>query len=197
MDSHKGPTLWRWHSSTGGGDVGYYMQGDYYGVGDYYRVGDPGLFSSIFSGLKGAVGGFLKGGPLGAVSGAIGGISKAKSSSGLPTFPMLPPAPTGLPGAIGIKVGGMQINPLAAMPGGAPLVSAAGGAKGPTGYHLDKKTHSKWVRNRRMNPANPRALRRSIRREKGFVALAKRVLRGTGMSIHRTGMARKATRRRR
>jgi len=49
-----------------------YGRGDYY-RGDYYR-GDPGLLGNIFGGIKGAIGGFIKGGPLGAITGAVGGF---------------------------------------------------------------------------------------------------------------------------
>ena len=37
-----------------------------------------------------------------------------------------------------------------------------------SGQHLDKATGTKCVSNRRMNPLNPRALRRATRRLKGF-----------------------------
>lgn len=36
---------------------------------------------------------------------------------------------------------------------------------------------------RRINPANPKALRRAIRRQDGFVKLAKKALKGTGYRI--------------
>jgi hypothetical protein len=41
------------------------------------------------------------------------------------------------------------------------------GAACPAGWHLDKKTRSRCVRNRRMNPLNGRAATRAIRRIKG------------------------------
>jgi len=50
------------------------------------------------------------------------------------------------------------------------------------------------VRNRAMNPANPRALRRAVRRQQSFIALARRVMRGTGMSIKRSGFGRSKAR---
>jgi len=53
---------------------------------------------------------------------------------------------------------------------------AAMGAHAPAGYHLDKATRSRWVRNRRMNIANPRALRKAMRRVSGFEKLAKRTI---------------------
>jgi len=74
----------------------------------------------------------------------------------------------------------------------------------PAGYHLNKSysyargmpAGSFYVKNRRMNPANPRALRRGIRREKAFIQLARHVLKGTGISVSRKSFARKTTRRR-
>jgi len=38
-------------------------------------------------------------------------------------------------------------------------------------------------KSRRMNVANPKALRRAIRREQGFVKLAKKALKGTGYRV--------------
>lgn len=155
--------------------MAYYLTGDYY-RGDYYRRrGDPGLFSAIGSVIKGAVSigaGFLTGGPGGAL----------RAGAGLVAGPRLPASPPGQGGLV--LPGGVMISPQRIIPGGAPFVSRQGGG-GQPGYHLDKKNRSKWVRNRSMNPANPRALRRAVRREHAFVALAKRVLRGTGISIGR------------
>ena len=149
--------------------MAYYLRGDYY-RGDYYRSrGDPGLFSAIGSVIKG----FASGGPIGAISSLF-------------SKPGLPASPKGQGGLV--LPGGVMISPQRIIPGGQPFISrqgAPGGAGGQAGYHLDKKNHSKWVRNRSMNPANPRALRRAIRREHSFVALAKRVLKGTGITIGR------------
>jgi len=60
-----------------------------------------------------------------------------------------------------------------------PGVLPGGGRTGtmiPAGYHWDKATGTKLVRNRRMNVANPRALRRSMRRVQGFEKLARRTI---------------------
>jgi len=164
--------------------VGYYMAGDYYrgGRGDYYR-GDPGLFStigSIFKGVAKVAGGFITGGPGGALKAGVGLVASR------PGVGLQLPAPSSgggltLPGGIGV-------HPTRILPGGKPFITQQGGATRP-GYHLDKKTRSYEVRNRSMNPANPRALRRAVRREQGFVALAKRVLRGTGITIGRRSFA--------
>lgn len=51
---------------------------------------------------------------------------------------------------------------------------------------------SGFVRRRRMNVANPKALRRAIRRTDGFVKLARRTLKGTGFTIARRGLSKAA-----
>jgi hypothetical protein len=45
----------------------------------------------------------------------------------------------------------------------------------PKGFHLSKQAPFHFVRNRRMNPLNPKAFRRSVRRIKGAVKFAKEV----------------------
>ncbi len=52
-------------------------------------------------------------------------------------------------------------------------------------------------RRRRMNPANPKALRRAIRRQAGFIKLAQRTLRGSGFTVKRTGLPKGARPKRR
>jgi len=44
----------------------------------------------------------------------------------------------------------------------------------PTGYHPEKAGKAYCVRNRRMNPLNPRALSRATRRVGGFARAVKR-----------------------
>ncbi|MFQ1042878.1 hypothetical protein, partial [Gilliamella sp. CG16] len=44
----------------------------------------------------------------------------------------------------------------------------------PSGFHMAKDGSGRCVRNRSMNVANPRALRRSLRRVAGFGKLAQR-----------------------
>lgn len=127
------------------------------------RQARGGFLSSLLSAGVRTIGGFLKGGPVGAVGGLLAGAAVpplVKKATGL-----------GFPGP-----GGRTIHPLAALPGGAPLI---------TGPH----------RRRRMNPANPKALKRAIRREQGFVKLARRTLKGTGFTISRRGVASKRRRR--
>lgn len=146
--------------------MGYYM-------GDYYR-GDPGLFGSLAkvgtSLVKRVAGAVIKRTPIGAAVGIAGGVL-----GGLVAKPTM---------QIPIPGTGIRIKPSAAFPGGEPLFQRS---SCPPGYHLDKRYGATCVRNRSMNPANPRALRRAIRRQKGFISLAKRALKGTGVTIGRKG----------
>lgn len=148
----------------------------YYGTGDYYMAG-----GGLFSFLGKAVGTVAKGiGSLGipVVSGIASQVGNALAPPAhiltAPGSPLiLPPAP----GAISLSrpTGpGAQIVPV---PGAKGVLQrlVPGGA---SGYMLKKR--------RRMNVANPKALRRAIRREAGFVKLARRALKGTGYHIGRT-----------
>jgi len=156
--------------------------------GDY---GDrpQGDWASVWKGVK-QVGGQLLGGALGGWLGSIGGSGQPIMVP--PTFPT-PQAgggfgqPPGIGGAItfpgGTSIGGQWITPgqgrlppftatgAGVLPGG-----GRGGGMIPSGYHLAKDGSQRIVRNRRMNIANPRALRRAMRRVQGFEKLAKRTI---------------------
>lgn len=125
----------------------YYGAGDYYAAGGYYQAG--GLFGSIGKALGGAVKGFLGGGPLGAIRGA--GAALIKRPSVTPVAPGITMPGGGMivpaPGLVGF---GQRI-----LPGGA------------TGYEFRRR--------RRINPLNIKALRRAMRRAKGFERQARRV----------------------
>ena len=160
--------------------MAYYLTGDYY----MSAAGDPGIFGSIFSGIKGAVGGLLSGGPLGAISGGIRGFTASTRPSVTAAAALRPLPQAGTPRMTfgqRIRTAGQALIPGGVEPG----------VGCPPGYHLDKQTQTKCVRNRRMNPGNARALRRAIRREASFVGLAKRTLRGSGYTFKRTGVAKK------
>lgn len=192
-----------------GATAGNYAAGDYYYP---YRAG--GIFGILGGVVKGAIGG-ITGGPLGMIKGGIaGGVSAAKGKQTVGTALAPLPLPTMLPGPIGVPkgtpggvpvpgvIGGIQRM----LPGGATGYQggpAVGGA--PAGWHWNKSysyakglpAGSFLVRNRSMNPGNARSLRRAVRRQQSFVALARRVMKGTGMTIKRSGMggARKRARR--
>ena len=124
--------------------------------GDYYGRGDPGFLSGLWKGIK-------------TVGGALLGVGQK--------YPVATSVGTGVAVGVGADL---------AFPGGTPLGFAGAGTGGgampmqngccPAGYHPDKRTGTKCVRNRRMNVANARALRRSMRRVQGFEKLAKRTI---------------------
>jgi len=155
--------------------MGYYYRpmGDYATGGYGGQQGDPGLFSFIGKAVKSVwkiakpVLGAAIGGPVGAaIIGTGTGVAIGKS---LVPVPGALPAPPSMPGV------GMIQPVVAGMVQGAMAGRAMGGVC-PSGYHPDKRTGTRCVRNRRMNVANPRALRRSMRRVKGFEKLARRTI---------------------
>lgn len=166
----------------------------YSGQGDYYSgQGDPGIFSFIGKAV-GSVAKFAGGllpGPLGGIAKGIGGILAPSAPQVQPFAQQLPFGGPRIPLSIqGIPTPGIGGAVQRALPGG------ASGYQGCyPGYHLDKATKSKCVRNRSMNPANPKALRRAIRRQAGFVNLAKRTLKGSGYTFKRTGPPKSRSRR--
>lgn len=131
---------------------------------------------SLTSVLTGIAGGFLTGGPAGAAAGGVLGAF----GGGKPAPQPPPPTPIGIGGAInmggpfGVTASGRLNLPWN---NAAPATVAAGQAA-PRGYHLNKHAlpackshgavaaHTIYVRNRRMNPLNPRALRKALHREK-------------------------------
>lgn len=161
-----------------------YYRGDYY-RGDYYR-GD--IFKSIVKGIGGAVKGFVTGGPLGAITGAVGAVAKRPT----PTQPQLPPmlqlpvaTQAGFVGGIGtaIRVGSKILPPLLA---GKEALDLAGGLFGRGGAR----------KRRTMNHLNPKALTRATRRVEGFVKKARKAVSPLGYTVVRRGSARCAPRRR-
>jgi hypothetical protein len=168
-----------------------YGQGDY-GQGDYGQ-GDPGLFSflgkalgTVVHGVTGAIGGFLKGGPLGAITGGITGLAgsgQGNSGAGGGSLgvahamvnPGIPATTSHTSVGYGLFAHDVSTGAVPATGGGA---RGRYGAPGQAGYHQVKRgPHAgSWVRNRHMNITNPRALRRAIRRGKGFEKMARRML---------------------
>lgn len=165
----------------------YYRQqaGDYATYG--YGRGDPGWLSSIWKGIKKIAApaiGFAIGGPAGLAAGL--GLGRAatppimqqqmkpmpRSSSQFQIGPIAARGTQFYPPVPQFRGTPMPTSTQAGM-GGVPL-AAAGCC--PVGYHLAKDGSGRCVRNRRMNVANPRALRRSMRRVQGFEKLAKRTI---------------------
>ena len=163
-------------------------------MGDYKTygyAGDPGWLSSIWKGIKKVaptiIGGLI-GGPIGAVVGTAGGGGRQPSARPL-TVPGTVGGAITFPGGTGLQVGyqpGTQVMrpgvgrlPPYTATGPGVLAGGGRGAIMPSGYHYAKDGSGRIVRNRRMNVANPRALRRSMRRVQGFEKLAKRTIQFT------------------
>lgn len=112
------------------------------------------------------------GGILGGIIDILGGVIGGRG----PVPPQLPRAPTGmvpqLPGGFPGPIPRLPQNGDFTLGGAIPTSTMAcpPGQVNPCcrGFHLDKATGTKCVRNRRLNPLNPRALRRATRRLKGF-----------------------------
>jgi len=141
-------------------------------MGDYKTygyAGDPGWLSSIFKFAKKKVIPFLSGVLGGPVGGAIAGAAAGSVTRPAAGPPALPPPPGSIGGAVTFP-GGTRVSLAGVIP------HAGIGEHAPSGFHLDKATKSRWVRNRRMNVANPRALRKAMRRVQGFEKLAKRTI---------------------
>jgi hypothetical protein len=193
-----------------------YLRGDY-ARGDYYRRGDPGLFSSIghFLGTAArvavpAIVGAVTGGPVGAVIGALKGTSSATrvntqaatlaaGGQGSAYTPQLREAHAAALAAH--RGGGVGIM---APEGRLPMVAGGGGMRR---VHPNRSTYvtrgggtSRWpvgiavhpkgtelVPSRRMNVANPRALRRALRRVAGFGKIVHRVRRAVSRAASAVG----------
>ncbi len=177
----------------------------------YAVMGDPGLFGSIWKGIKnigrvatGVVGGL--GIPVvSGVARTAGGLLFGPAP-GTTTYPSLPPAPMPpgvmrMPGGIQTRwATGLALSQGQQIPYPTPGIAGTmqrmipGGATGfqapppqigtVGGYHLNKTGYflrdgtfipplSKWVKNRRRNPGNMKALSRSL----GRIKSAKRMTR--------------------
>ena len=107
------------------------------------------------------------------IGGSLGGIiTQIMQRIPLPRLPIprrLPPGPTPGPrGRIPIPIPIPIPYPEGLFGGNGCATDACC-----KGQHLDKQTGTKCVRNRRMNPLNPRALKRAIRRATRFEAFVK------------------------
>ena len=156
--------------------------------GDYGGYGRPqGDWASIWKGIKTA-GAQILGGAIGGWLGTGGATTSPVVWQPPPPINVPPSAPPGgiggqisFPG--GTTVGGQflvpgqgRLPPFTATGPGVLPGGGRGGAMVPSGYHLAKDGSMRVVRNRRMNIANPRALRRAMRRVQGFEKLAKRTI---------------------
>jgi len=165
--------------------------------GDYQDYkGDPGLFGDIWSGVKrlGRAGTQIVGG-LGIpfASGAvrtIGGALFGRGREAIPgasTFPSMnigarmPTSPIAGPGSIPLQ---FAAGPRTMGPGSFPQLAAANGAcPDMKGYHANKSEYflrsgefvgkgTRYVKDRRRNPGNMKALSRSLSRIKSAKKMA-------------------------
>lgn len=161
-----------------------------------YYQGDPGFLSG-FGKVLGAVGSFIPGvgGIVSRVGSALAGGAR-KASTVMAKHPTLSAAGgaalSGGAGAAGEALVHHMGSPR--MPGGAPTsmtrMGPSVGIPGVSarGYHMSKPHKGSvphLVRNRRMRVTNPRALRRAIRRAKGFERLARKVMHFVSPRAHK------------
>lgn len=146
--------------------------------------GDPGFGSFLKKALRIGVG-FATGGPVGAAlatASVLAGGAKSPARS-MATLPMRPAAATPIMAMPAVPV--MQtatqmrslVEPVPGIPGAVQRFLPGGR----TGFRVGPD--GRPVRRRRMNVANAKALRRAIRRQSGFVKLARKALKGTGYTI--------------
>jgi len=182
----------------------YYTTGDYYGRGDYYQgdgilssIGGfvkgalGGALKSVFpipaAVLKAVTSGASM--PTSPATVAANFPTPASAIAGLlPSFNMAGMPPTITPPVITQSPLGTPVSPMAIMrqelaammkgyrPNKSTYVVRGGGTSrwGPAGMIRLIAKGTVPVKNRRMNVANPRALRRGLRRAAGFVKLARR-----------------------
>jgi len=145
--------------------MGYYM-------GDYYK-GDPGIGSFLGGLFKSAVSSFVPGG--GAITKVVSTVASAATKGrGVimagGKIALRHPVLTGAAAAGAVAAGGAAAEHALLGAGGLP----------PKGYHRCKSKHGckrgEFVRNRRMNPCNVRALRRAARRAGAFLKISRRLV---------------------
>ncbi len=124
------------------------------------------LLGSFFKAAGGALTGFIAGGPAGAAVGALSAFAPQPSAQRVSAVGALPAMVRQIAPAVPIARGAIQAIAGKPFIGARPGLDILGAAC-PTGWHLDKRTRSRCVRNRRMNPLNGRAAFRAIRRIKG------------------------------
>lgn len=152
------------------------------------------FLGSAFKFIAPIVGGAV-GGPVGAAIGAgIGGAVESASQQNQIQRALVGQAAFAAPaiGLPGISLEGAPTVPVAGQrlpPGVLANIPASGAGLGgacPMGFHLDKRTRSRCVRNRRMNPLNGRAATRAIRRIKGARKMLQKIERQLPRAKSRT-----------
>ncbi len=160
-------------------------------MGDYYPSGARGDWGDVWAGVK-EFGKVVAGGLIGGWAQSLTG-QQPKQPLMYPPGQVAGPAgqPAGgaggaltFPGGTSLQLG--YVPPMVPGRGRLPPFTATGpgvlpgggrtGVGTPSGYHFAKDGSGRIVRNRRMNIANPRALRRAMRRVQGFEKLARRTI---------------------
>ena len=150
-----------------------------------YLRGDPGLFSGIGKAIGRVAKGVFQASPIGqgiAVARDIVSGGRNEPSNSRTAGPSFSVAPGNLqiPSQVAPGVPGMTV-------GVSPLGTIGVAGEQPRGYHRNKTTYflkngtrvpagSKWVRNRRANPLNPRALKKGLHRAHAFAHIARAVI---------------------
>ena len=134
------------------------------------------IFSTIGKALRGVAATAIQTFVPGPIGGALASPLLPQPSAPRAILTGLPAAPA-LPG-IGAAGRALVVPGTQALLGLDPGVPGPGifsPTTPPKGFHLSKQAPFHFVRNRRMNPLNPKAFRRSVRRIKGAVKFAKEV----------------------
>jgi hypothetical protein len=158
------------------------------------------MAAPVIGGLVGGPAGFALGGMAGSLLGRVlgpgppvpnppflGSIAPpwAATAPGTgSTAAMIPSSPfAGVQiGPGGIQIGTSRQLPMTRMPGGSLALRPTG--SGPSGATINmmrrQGVHVRGAHHKRMNPLNPRALSRALRRARGFQKYAKKVLKLVG-----------------
>jgi len=160
-------------------------------MGDYYPAQGRGDWGDVWAGVK-EFGKVVAGGLIGGWAQSLSGQPPPEPVMriGQPTVGLGPQGMGGVGGALSFPGGtSLQLGyapPMVPGRGRLPPFTATGpgvlpgggrtGTGTPSGYHFAKDGSGRIVRNRRMNIANPRALRRAMRRVQGFEKLARRTI---------------------
>lgn len=155
-------------------------------------MGDPGFLGSlgkaVFGTVGGAIGGFLKGGPVAAITGAIGGATAATRSnvatatlaaggSGSAYTPALRAQHARVLASAARGSTAPMVGSGAGTPIGRAMAGVTGGSSSTARMIATSSSGGGFGRKRRtMNPYNPRALRRANRRMSSFLKHARKFL---------------------
>lgn len=156
------------------------------------------ILGGAFGGPVGAALGGVAGGLIGRVLGPGPPIPNPPAMQLPPTWAATSPGTTSTAAMIpfmpptftGLQVGGpagVQIGRRTGMPGGSPVRASAAMLTIPPMLRRPRGQHVQGAHRRRLNPLNPRALGRALRRARGFQKYATKVLKLVGEKRHVDG----------